>query len=81
MDRIRDYALAKFGTTKVLDFALGVEVVTTAKRANLILNVDGCIAVCFIAYYKDLCEKCFPGERATARKEAQVTVKRLGRAA
>ena len=32
----------------MLDFALGVEVVTTAKKANLILNVDGCIAVCFV---------------------------------
>jgi len=51
VERIRDYALAKFGTTKVLDFALGVEVVTTDKRANLILNVDGCIAVCCIAYF------------------------------
>ena len=65
----------------MLDFALGVEVATTAKRANLILNVDGCIAACLIAYFKDLCEKCFPEEHATAKKEAEVTVKRLGRAA
>ena len=31
-----------------LQFALDVEKVTTKKKANLILNVDGCIAVCFV---------------------------------
>lgn len=45
---IRDYAKANFPDTGILDFALAVEQVTTRKRANLILNVDGCIAVCFI---------------------------------
>lgn len=34
--------------TQVLDFALGVEQITTKKRDTLILNVDGCIAVCFV---------------------------------
>jgi ATP citrate (pro-S)-lyase len=29
-------------------YALAVEQVTTKKKANLILNVDGCIAVCFV---------------------------------
>merc|ERR1712113_396011 len=43
-----DYAKKNFGETKVLDFALGVEDVTTAKKASLILNVDGCIAACFV---------------------------------
>ena len=36
------------GNTEVLDFALGVEQITTKKRDTLILNVDGCIAVCFV---------------------------------
>jgi len=45
---IRDYAKKNFPETKVLDFALAVEQVTTKKRANLILNVDGCIACCFV---------------------------------
>ena len=27
--------------------------VTTAKKANLILNVDGCIAVCFVDMLRD----------------------------
>jgi ATP citrate (pro-S)-lyase len=30
-----------------LDYALAVEEVTSAKKDTLILNVDGCIAVCF----------------------------------
>merc|ERR1719325_589584 len=45
---IRDYAKANFKSTPILDFALAVEQLTTRKRANLILNVDGCIAVAFV---------------------------------
>jgi len=37
-----------------LDYALAVESVTTSKKDNLILNVDGCIAVCFV----DLIRNC-----------------------
>ena len=40
------YAKEHFAATSVLDFALEVEKVTTAKKENLILNVDGAIAVC-----------------------------------
>ena len=45
---IKNYALENFGDNSVLCFALAVEQVTTKKKANLILNVDGCIAVCFV---------------------------------
>jgi len=45
---IKDYALQNFSDNTVLKFALAVEQVTTKKKANLILNVDGCIAVCFV---------------------------------
>eukprot|EP00415_Alexandrium_ostenfeldii_P000952 UN0952 len=45
---IKDYAKKNFKSTHILDFALGVEQLTTRKRANLILNVDGCIAVSFV---------------------------------
>jgi len=45
---IKEYAKKHFRTTPVLDFALEVEQLTTRKRANLILNVDGCIAVSFV---------------------------------
>jgi ATP citrate (pro-S)-lyase len=45
---IKKYALENFKECRVLNFALAVEDVTTSKKANLILNVDGCIAVCFV---------------------------------
>jgi ATP citrate (pro-S)-lyase len=45
---IKNYALENFKGNTVLQFALAVEQVTTRKKANLILNVDGCIAVCFV---------------------------------
>ena len=51
---IKEYALKHFNATPVLNFALEVEQVTTKKRSNLILNVDGCIAACFV----DLMRSC-----------------------
>lgn len=45
---IKEYAQKNFPDTSVLDFALAVEQVTTKKKATLILNVDGCIAACFV---------------------------------
>jgi ATP citrate (pro-S)-lyase len=51
---IKEYAMEHFPATDVLKFALDVEQVTTKKRSNLILNVDGCIAVCFV----DLLRNC-----------------------
>jgi len=44
---ISEYAKKNFKKTPILDFALEVEKITTAKRDNLILNVDGCIGICF----------------------------------
>eukprot|EP00435_Cladocopium_sp_Y103_P007395 s713_g2.t1 len=44
---IKGFAKKNFKTTPVLDYALA-EQITTRKRANLILNVDGCIAVSFV---------------------------------
>ncbi len=44
---IAGYAKKHFKKTELIDFALKVEQVTTAKRDNLILNVDGCIGICF----------------------------------
>merc|ERR1711971_124683 len=51
---IKDFAKKHFSATPVLDFALAVEALTTKKKANLILNVDGAIAVCFV----DLLRSC-----------------------
>merc|ERR1712232_1355387 len=59
---IKEYAKREFANTDVLNFALGVEEVTTKKRANLILNVDGCIAVCFV----DMLRSCGAFTRAEA---------------
>ena len=42
------YARQHFGfDCKMLNYALEVEKITTAKKGNLILNVDGCIASLF----------------------------------
>eukprot|EP00438_Fugacium_kawagutii_P012450 Skav232878 [mRNA] locus=scaffold1432:67828:93143:- [translate_table: standard] len=53
-------------STPLLDFALAVEQVTTKKKAHrgpcLILNVDGCIAVCFV----DLLRGCGEFSRSEA---------------
>lgn len=45
---VKQFAHDNFTTTDLLDFALEVEKITTAKRNNLILNVDGCIGICFV---------------------------------
>ncbi|XP_076039811.1 ATP-citrate synthase [Oratosquilla oratoria] len=45
---IRDFVKREFPTTPLLDFALEVEKVTTRKKPNLILNVDGVIGVAFV---------------------------------
>lgn len=45
---VKDYAMKYFSSNEVLQYALEVEKVTTKKKGNLILNVDGCIAVCFM---------------------------------
>ncbi|KAK0533603.1 ATP citrate lyase subunit 1, partial [Tilletia horrida] len=50
---VKDYVLNNFPSHKMLDYALAVERVTTAKKDSLILNVDGCIAVCFVDLLRD----------------------------
>lgn len=45
---MKEYAKKHFKATPILDYALEVEKVTTAKKDNLILNVDGCIGICFV---------------------------------
>ena len=42
---LKKYAQKHFPNTETLDYALQVEKLTTSKRGNLILNVDGCIGV------------------------------------
>ncbi len=45
VELLKAYARQHFPMTPYLDFALEVEELTTAKRDNLILNVDGCIGI------------------------------------
>ncbi|KAF8931079.1 citrate synthase [Dissophora ornata] len=45
---IKDYAKKHFPATPVLDYAIQVENITTSKKDNLILNVDGAIGVLFV---------------------------------
>ncbi|NYT01296.1 MAG: ATP citrate synthase [Methanosarcinales archaeon] len=48
------YARKNFARTDLLNYALQVESITTAKKGNLILNVDGCIGILFL----DLMSSC-----------------------
>ncbi|HUI39685.1 MAG TPA: citrate/2-methylcitrate synthase [Methanothrix sp.] len=48
------YARRNFPSTELLNYALQVEQLTTAKKGNLILNVDGCIGILFL----DLMSSC-----------------------
>jgi len=45
---LEEWAFANLPKHKLLDFALEVEKITTAKKNNLIFNVDGCIGVVFV---------------------------------
>jgi succinyl-CoA synthetase alpha subunit len=45
---LKEYARKNFPKTEYLDYALKVEKITTAKRDNLILNVDGCVGILFL---------------------------------
>jgi ATP citrate (pro-S)-lyase len=57
---MKEYAKKHFKATPLLNFALEVEKVTTAKKDNLILNVDGCIGICFV----DMLRNEMPKEEA-----------------
>jgi ATP citrate (pro-S)-lyase len=45
---VKEFAFEHFKEHAVLNYALEVERITTQKKANLILNVDGAIAACFV---------------------------------
>ncbi|MCK4758095.1 MAG: ATP citrate synthase [Thermoplasmata archaeon] len=57
---IKNYVKKNFKKMPLLDYALEVEKITTSKRDNLILNVDGCIGICFA----DMLRNEFPKEVA-----------------
>ncbi|CAL8281843.1 unnamed protein product [Merluccius merluccius] len=51
---LKDFVKQNFPATQLLDYALNVEKITTSKKPNLILNVDGFIGVAFV----DLLRTC-----------------------
>uniref|UniRef100_A0A8C4TCC1 ATP-citrate synthase n=1 Tax=Erpetoichthys calabaricus TaxID=27687 RepID=A0A8C4TCC1_ERPCA len=51
---LKDFVKQNFPATPLLDYALDVEKITTSKKPNLILNVDGFIGVAFV----DLLRTC-----------------------
>ncbi|KAF8526564.1 ATP-citrate synthase [Hysterangium stoloniferum] len=53
VELVKEYVMKNFPSHTLLDYALGVEKVTTSKKDTLILNVDGCIAVCFVDLLRD----------------------------
>ncbi|POS84340.1 Citrate synthase [Erysiphe pulchra] len=62
VELVKEFVKKRFPSCKMLDYALAVESVTTSKKDNLILNVDGVVAVCFV----DLMRNCgaFSAEEA-----------------
>ncbi|MFH1722838.1 MAG: citrate/2-methylcitrate synthase [Candidatus Altiarchaeota archaeon] len=48
VELLKTYAKKNFPYTGTLDYALKVEKLTTAKKNNLILNVDGCVGILFV---------------------------------
>lgn len=50
---LKEYAKANFPSAPLIDYALEVEKITTSKKPNLILNVDGIIGVAFVDFLRD----------------------------
>jgi succinyl-CoA synthetase alpha subunit len=51
---LKEFVLNNFPKHPHLDYALKVEGITTAKRNNLILNVDGCVGITFLDLLENL---------------------------
>lgn len=64
---IKQFAMTYFPSTEILQYALAVEQITTAKKDNLILNVDGVIGCVFV----DMVRNC----SAFSRQEAEEYIK------
>ncbi len=54
VELMKNFAKANFKDMPVLNYALSVEAVTTQKKSNLILNVDGTIGVLLVDLLKEL---------------------------
>ncbi|XP_064614160.1 ATP-citrate synthase-like [Liolophura sinensis] len=59
---LKEYAQQHFPATPLLDYAIDTEKITTSKKPNLILNVDGFIGVAMVDLLKNC--GCFTREEA-----------------
>ncbi|KAI0240030.1 ATP-citrate synthase [Lamellibrachia satsuma] len=59
---LNEYAKSNFPATPLLDYAYEVEKITTSKKPNLILNVDGFIGVAMVDLLRN--SDCFTREEA-----------------
>lgn len=59
---MKDYIRQTFPTTPIFNYALEVEQITTSKKPNLILNVDGIVAVAIVDLLRN--SNCFTREEA-----------------
>ena len=64
---VKDFVLSNFPNCDILNYAIEVEKITTSKKDNLILNVDGAVGVAFV----DLLRGC----GAFSRDEAEEYIK------
>lgn len=46
--QLKAFCKKNFKSNALLNYALEVEQITSSKKGNLILNVDGCIGICFV---------------------------------
>ena len=54
VEGLKKYAAENFPSTSLLDYALEVEKLTTSKKDNLILNVDGTIGILMVDMWRAL---------------------------
>jgi ATP-citrate lyase alpha-subunit len=54
VEGLKKFAKANFPSTPLLDYALTVEQLTTSKKENLILNVDGTIGILMVDMWRSL---------------------------
>jgi ATP citrate (pro-S)-lyase len=64
---VKDFVFANFPNSDIVKYAVEVENITTAKKENLILNVDGVVGAAFV----DLLRGC----GAFSRQEAEEYIK------
>jgi ATP citrate (pro-S)-lyase len=67
---LKKFVKDNFKGTEIFDYACLVERVTTKKKANLILNVDGTVAVAFV----DLLRSCGAFTREEANEYVQMNL-------